>query len=118
MLQTPPSSPPFPYTTISRSRVARAHPLHVVFFSKPHGHRAKSAPSVRVRIILAESEPAAKIEEVGGRQFPAGKLAGGQFLLSREGRIDEVLFPLQLQDLHGLGHGLKKIGRASCRERV
>src|SRR5437016_589882 len=55
-----------------------------------------------------DSEPAVKIEEVGERQFPAGKLAGGQFLLSREGRIDEVLFPLQLQDLHGLGHGLKK----------
>src|SRR3989442_6939673 len=102
MLQTPPSSPPFPYTTISRSRVARAHHHHVVFFSKTHGHRAKSAPSVRVRIILAESEPAAKIEEVGGRQFPAGKLAERQIIRSHDSRIHESLFALHLQDLDGL----------------
>src|SRR5439155_26340095 len=78
------------------------------YFSVKPMDIARSRASVSVGIILADSEPAAKIEEVGKRQFPAGKLARGELLIAREGGVQRVLFPLQLQDLHGLGQRIKE----------
>src|SRR5690606_41624825 len=105
ILHGPPSSAPFPYTTLFRSDIAPQAPVHVLFVPKESFATLNDVPRDRPEVVGRLALAAAAYARAQG--FAED---GYRIVMNCNGNGGQTVFQIHL-------HLPAEIGRAACRER-